>query len=106
MFCYFNRGDFAVSFVNVSYNGFKNQSFVYSIGSKDNFGLPNRTIILEVYENDTLVLNKSLVTDDDGIVTIDYSPLKVGNYKIKATCENLSLTKNVFARMLVNFTIH
>lgn len=48
MFCYFNRGDFAVSFVNVSYNGFKNQSFVYSIGSKDNFGLPNRTIILEV----------------------------------------------------------
>ena len=105
MFCYFNRGDFAVSFVNVSYNGFKNQSFVYSIGSKDNFGLPNRTIILEVYENDTLVLNKSLVTDDDGIATIDYSPLKVGNYKIKATCENLSLTKNVFARMLVNFTM-
>ena len=93
------------SFVNVSYNGIENKSFSSSQDFEERFGLANRTILINVYENDILVLNITSITDDDGTAEIDYSPLEVGNYTLEAIYEDVYLIKDVFARMQVNFTM-
>ena len=93
------------SFVNVSYNGIENKSFSSSQDFEGRFGLANRTVIINVYENDMLVLNITRITGDDGTAAIDYSPLEVGNYTLEAIYEDVYLIKDVFARMQVNFTM-
>ena len=93
------------SFVNVSYNGIENKSFSSSQDFEGRFGLANRTILINVYENDMLVLNITRITGDYGTAAIDYSPLEVGNYTLEAIYEDVYLIKDVFARMQVNFTM-
>lgn len=93
-----------ISFVNVSYNNFKNQSFDIKNGDFYSFGLRNKTINFEIYD-DGLLINTTNATDDIGVAAMDYAGLALGNYTLKVSYNNLSDTKGIMVRKDSNFSI-
>lgn len=95
-----------ISFVNVTYNDFKNHSFKIKKGDTINSGIANKTILFELFDkNDKLLINTTNITNQNGIATVDYSTLELGNYTLKVSYSNLSDTKEIMLRKEINFTM-
>jgi len=93
-----------ISFVNVSYNDFKNQSFNIKKGDFYSFGLENKTISFEVC-GDGLLINTTNTTNHVGVAAMDYAGLALGNYTLKVSYNTLSDTKEIMVRKDSNFSI-
>ena len=74
-----------INFTNVSYNEFKNQSFIFDENTDLNYGIDNVSVRFEVYNDDELLINTTNVTRN-GQARIDLSNLSVGYYLLKAYC--------------------
>ena len=71
-----------LTFVNVSYNEFKNQS--YKVKPEDfNPYLANETVRFEVFKDNELLINSTAITDDVK-ATIDLGNLSNGEYILNA----------------------
>ncbi|WP_407381791.1 hypothetical protein [Methanobrevibacter sp.] len=93
-----------LTFINVSYNEFKNQSFTFEVRDL-NYNLDNETVRFEVYGDDVLLINTTNVTDN-GISRIDYGNLTVGDYYLlKVFYKNLTDTATIIAKKDPNFTM-
>ncbi len=97
-------GDFpTMTFTNVSYNEFKNQYYVFK--EEDlNYGLNNKIVRFEVYDDDELLINTTGVTKN-GEAQIDYSSLDVGYYLLKCYYNNLTDEATIHVRRDSNFTM-
>ncbi|WP_407421236.1 hypothetical protein [Methanobrevibacter sp.] len=93
-----------ITFTNVSYNEFKNQSFV-SDEKKLSYGLDNRTIRFEVYDGDNLLINTTNVTEN-GKAQIDYKNASLGDLVlIEAYYKNLTYVQSFEYKRDSNFTM-
>jgi hypothetical protein len=91
----------SITFINVSYNEFKNQSFKFK--EKDlNYNIDNKTIRFEVYGDDVLLINTTNVTNN-GKARIDYGNLSLGYYLLKVYYKNLTDSSTIKIRRDSNF---
>ena len=82
-----------LTFVNVSYNGFKNQS--YKIKPEDtNPYLDNKTIRYELFKDDELLINSTAVTEDLKAI-INLENLSNGDYILNAYYENSTKSSTI-----------
>ena len=92
-----------VTFLNVSYNEFKNQSF--KVKEKDiNKNIDNKTIRFEFYKDAMLLINTTNVTCD-GVAKIDYGNLSVDDYYLEVHYKNLTDSATIRVAKDVNFTM-
>lgn len=104
----YDENDFNLTFVNVSYNDFKNKSF--KVKSKNDFDeyMVNKTIRFELYDGDTLLINTTNVTDERGRANIDYDNITPGYYTLNVyymdlhDCEKIKAELNSKLSISVN----
>ena len=93
-----------LTFVNVSFNGIENQSFIFNEDDL-NANMDNETIRFEVYGDDVLLINTTNITHD-GIARIDYGNLSVANnYTLKVYYRNLTDSDLLRVKKDPNFTM-
>ena len=95
-----------VTFSNVSYNGFENQSFKITKAEYNelNSNSYNKTIRFEIYCDDELLINTTNTTVD-GIARIDYGNLTGDNFYLKAYYANLMDSAKLKIKKDPNFTM-
>ncbi len=92
-----------LTFINVSYNGFKNLS--YKVKPEDLItNLNNRTILFEVLKDDVIIINTTSLTNN-GKAIIDLKNLTAGNYQLNAHYRDLADSISVQIKREVNFTM-
>ena len=92
-----------LTFINISYNEFKNQSFEVKV--KDiNRNINNETIRFELFKDDNLLINTTNVTKN-GIAKIDYGNLSVGDYYLKVFYKNLTDSDTIRVAKDVNLSL-
>ena len=93
-----------MTFINVSFNGFENQSFIFNEDDLD-ANLDNETVRFEVYGDDVLLINTTSITHE-GIARIDYANLSVANnYTLNVYYGNLTDSALLRVKKDPNFTM-
>ncbi|WP_407381793.1 hypothetical protein [Methanobrevibacter sp.] len=92
-----------LTFINVSYNEFKNRS--YKVKPEDtNNNLANKTIRYEVLRDDECIVNSTAITDDVK-ATIDLQNLSAGSYQLNVYYNNLEDSADINIKTEVYFTM-
>jgi len=92
-----------LTFVNVSYNEFKNQSYKVKLEDFNPY-LANETVRFEVFKDNELLINSTAITDDVK-ATIDLGNLSNGEYILNAYYQNLTDSIEIYILKEVNFTM-
>ena len=92
-----------ITFLNVSYNEFKNQSFRFEEDDL-NRNMDNKTVRFELFKDDVLLINTTNLTKN-GVARIDWGNLSIDDYFLKVYYKNLTDSFTIKVRRDVNFTM-